>query len=224
MRHPADDLHRRRVIVAGVALVLLVGVTIYAIVANRTHTPSSTPPSPGSTASTPPAVVATTPVITELSALRPTSDPDTFARQVAQAIFAWDTTTLITRSDHVELLVDVADPTGEATPGLVADLGNYLPTQNAWVELAKYQTRQWLDVDTVTTPSTWAEAETQAGESLLPGTSARTIHGTRHRAGIWNDSPVASEHTVAFTVFIVCEPSYPQCRLLRLSMLDNPLE
>ena len=223
MRYPTDDLRRRRVTFAGVALTLLIGLTIYAIVANRTHTSSSTPTSPRSSASVP-AVVETTPVLTELPALRPTSDPDVFARQVAEAVFAWDTTTLITRTDHVELLVAVADPTGEATPGLIADLHNYLPTQQAWVELAKYQTRQWLAIDTVTTPSTWADAKTQAGDTLLPGTTARTIHGTRHRAGIWDGDPVASEHTVAFTVFIVCGPSHPQCRLLRLSMLDKPLE
>ncbi|WP_262852275.1 ParB N-terminal domain-containing protein [Mumia quercus] len=36
--------------------------------------------------------------------------------------------------------------------------------------------------------------------------------------------PVASEHTVAFTVFIVCGPSYPECHLLRLSLLDKPLD
>ena len=47
---------------------------------------------------------------------------------MAEAIFAWDTATLMTRTDHIEQLVAVADPTGESTPGLVADLDNYLPT------------------------------------------------------------------------------------------------
>ena len=159
-----------------------------------------------------------------LPACRPTSDPETFARHVAQALFEWDTATLISRTDHVEQLVAVADPTGESTPGLVSDLDNYLPTQDAWVELAQYETRQWLSIDSVTTPTQWAEAEAQAGDELLPGTTAFTIHGTRHRAGVWEGEPVTSEHDVAFTVFIVCGPSYPECHLLRLSMLDKPLE
>ena len=157
-------------------------------------------------------------------ALQPTSDSETFARQVAEALFEWDTATLITRTDHVEQLVAVADPTGESTPGLVSDLDNYLPTQDAWVELAQYETRQWLSIDSVAAPTMWAEAETQAGDELLPGTTAFTIHGTRHRTGIWEGEPVASEHQVAFTVFIVCGPSYPECHLLRLSMLDKPLD
>ncbi len=109
-------------------------------------------------------------------------------------------------------------------PALVSDLDNYLPTQDAWVELAQYETRQWLSIDSVTTPSKWGEAETQAGDELLPGTTAFTIHGTRHRSGIWEREPVASGHEVAFTVFIVCGPLYPECHLLRLSMLDKPLD
>jgi hypothetical protein len=48
-----------------------------------------------------------------------------------------------------------------------------------------------------------------------PGRPALTIQGTRHRAGEWEREPVATEHDVAFTVFIVCRPSYPHCYLLR---------
>ena len=43
------------------------------------------------------------------------------------------------------------------------------------------------------------------------------------RTGVWNGQPVTSEHPVAFTVFVVCAPTYPTCHLLRLSQLDNPL-
>jgi len=58
---------------------------------------------------------------------------------------------------------------------------------------------------------------------LLPGTTAFTITGVRHRSGVWEGTPVTSEHDVAFTVFVVCAPSYPACHLLRLSRLDEPL-
>ncbi|MEI2811921.1 MAG: cell wall protein [Nocardioides sp.] len=162
--------------------------------------------------------------VTKLAVLQPTSDPETFARQTAEALFEWDTATIVSRTDHVEQLVSVADPTGESTPGLVADIGNYLPTQDAWAELTKYETRQRLVVDAVTMPTKWVEAVTQAGDQLLPGTTALTIHGTRHRSGVWEGEPAASEHDVAFTIFMVCGPSYPECHLLRLSMLDKPLE
>jgi len=64
--------------------------------------------------------------------------------------------------------------------------------------------------------------QAQPGQ-LAEGTVAYTIEGTRHRSGVWNDEPVESAHPVAFTVFIVCKPTYETCHLLRLSELDNPL-
>jgi hypothetical protein len=226
MRYPitADDLRRRRLIVIGVATALLALAFIaYAVLVHRAQASMGSSPSlPDGTVELTP--IDTPPVVTELPALPPISDPESFARQVAEALFAWDTATIVSRTDHVEQLVAVADPTGESTPGLVADLDNYLPTEDAWAELAKYETRQWILIDSVTTPTKWADAQAQAGNELLPGTTALTIHGTRHRAGVWEGDPVASEHDVAFTVFLVCGPSYPQCHLLRLSMLDKPLE
>ncbi|MGE0309650.1 MAG: hypothetical protein AB7I38_19635 [Dehalococcoidia bacterium] len=220
-----DDLRRRRLIVAGIAAaLLLIAFVTYAVLVHRAHSPSTNAQIDTAQDTVELTPVETKPVVTELPALRPTSDPETFARQVAEAMFAWDTATLLTRTDHIEQLVGVADPTGESTPGLVADLDNYLPTQDAWVELAKYETRQWLTVDSVSTPTKWAEAQVQAGDELLLGTTALTIQGIRHRAGIWEGDPVASEHDVAFTIFLVCGPSYPECHLLRLSMLDKPLD
>jgi hypothetical protein len=130
---------------------------------------------------------------------------------------------MISRADHLEQLIAVGDPTGESTAGLLEDLDNYLPTPRAWIELAQYDTKQWLSVDSATTPAQWAEAETHASDELLPGTTAFTIRGVRHRSGVWEGAPVTSEHDVAFTVFIVCAPSFRECHLLRLSMLDKPL-
>lgn len=220
----SDDLRRRRLIVAGIATaLLLMAFVTYAVMVHRGQSSGTSPAqtTDGRVALTP---AEPKPVVTELPGIRATSDPETFARDVAEAIFAWDTATLVTRTDHVERLVSVADPTGESTPGLVSDLDNYLPTQDAWLELATYETRQWISIDSVSTPSRWADAQAQAGDELLPGTTALTIHGTRHRSGLWEAEPVTSEHDVAFTVFIVCGPSYPECHVLRLSMLDKPLD
>ena len=225
MLHPTtpDDLRRRRLIVAGVATaLLLIAFVTYAVLVHRAHSPSAT--SIKAEAPVELTKVRDVPPVTELPELRRTSDPEIFARQVAEAMFAWDTSTLASRTNHIEQLVEVADPTGESTPGLVSDLDNYLPTRDAWVELTKYETQQWLTVNSVTTPTKWAEAQAQAGDELLPGTTALTIHGTRHRSGIWEGEPVSSEHDVAFTIFLVCAPSYPECHLLRLSMLDKPLD
>lgn len=218
-----EALRRRRMIVAGVAIALLLIVFVtYAVLAHRSASTTSPPgddavsavaPSPGPGEER-----------AELAPLTPTSDPEAFARQVAEAIFAWDTTSIVSRADHVERLVAVADPTGESTAGLLGDLDNYLPTTVAWAQLAQYETQQWLTIMSVTTPTLWSEAESQAGSGLLPGTTAFTIDGLRHRSGLWEGEPVSSSHDVTFTVFVVCGPSYPRCHLLRLSMLDQPLD
>ena len=143
---------------------------------------------------------------------------------MAEALFAWDTATITTPADLTERLVAVADPTGESSAGLVADIANYLPTLSAWAELRRYQTRQWIEITSTEVPSLWATAVEQAGPGgLLPGTTAYTINGVRHRSGIWEGEAVRTAHDVAFTVFVVCGPSYPECHLLRLSRLDAPL-
>jgi hypothetical protein len=219
----SEVLRRRRLIVAGVAIaLLLIAVVTYAVLAHRS--PSTTSPTsddvagaaaPNSRPSEQPA---------SLDPLTPTSDPETFAQQVALAIFAWDTTSMTSRADHVEQLLALADPTGESTAGLVGDLDSYLPTADAWTQLAQYQTQQWLTITSVSTPTLWSQAESQAGSGLLPGTTAFTIDGVRHRWGVWEGEPVSSSHDVAFTIFMVCGPSYPRCHLLRLSMLDKPLD
>jgi hypothetical protein len=220
-----QTVRRRRLIALGAAVCLLLAAVItYAVLVHRSSTATSVPSQRAAAEPLPGRATDGTSASIHLPALPQTSDPQAFARLVAKAIFGWDTASLIVRSDHVELLVAVADPTGESTPGLVADLNNYLPTQDAWVELARYETRQWFRVGSAITPSKWARAKAQAGDTLLPGTTAFTIHGTRHRAGIWEGQPVSSEHDVAFTVFIVCGPSYPACHLLRLSILDQPLD
>jgi hypothetical protein len=207
---------RRLLVVAAGVLVLLGAVVGYAAFANRDPS-SGARPTATSPSSEPIATPTSTPALDA-------AEPEAFARQVATALFAWDTRTTSTPQSVTEQLVAVADPTGESSAGLVADVANYLPTDQVWIELRKYETRQWIEVASVEVPELWAAAEAQAGDDLLPGTTAFTIRGTRHREGVWEGEDVASQHDVAFTVFVVCEPTYPQCHLLRLSRLDDPLE
>ena len=132
---------------------------------------------------------------------------------------------MTSQPEYVDRLVAVADPTGEESAGLVSDIANYLPTTTAWANLREYRTRQWLEITTTRVPSVWPQALAEAGtDGLLPGTTAYTIEGIRHREGIWEDSPASSAHKVNFTVFLVCAPSYPTCHVLRLSLPDKPLE
>ena len=222
--HDAGLRRRRIVVAAATAIAVLIAASAYAVLA-RGDSSSSVSPSSAlvllGPPETPPDVGPTNGALPELGQ---TDDPESFARLVAQAIFDWDTAVAVPLADYTSRLVTVADPTGESSPGLVADVAAYLPTETAWAELRSYSTRQWLTVETVEVPSLWSQAEAEAGsDGLLPGTTAYTINGVRHRSGVWEGDPAASEHDVAFTVFIVCAPSYPDCHLLRLSRLDDPL-
>jgi hypothetical protein len=152
-------------------------------------------------------------------------DGEAFARRVAVALFGWDTATM-EPADVTGALLVVADPTGQETPGLVEDVGNYLPDQAAWASLRRMGVRQWIDIDTITVPDRWAQAADQAG----PGAVAHTVTGTRRREGVWRDEPVVFAEPVAFTVFAACpEPGRAAargagCALLRLSLPDRPLD
>lgn len=216
--------HRRLValVAAGVVLLLLAGIGVYGLTTSpRPPVPDGGRGEPVSVATTPAPPAPTTP---RLPTVAPSPDPKTFAVNVAEALFTWDTATGFLPLDYASMILTVGDPTGDEQAGLAADVAAYLPNRDAWIKLRQHATTQRLTVTNTYLPDAWATAVEQAQPGqLAPGTTAITIEGTRHRAGTWNGEPVASHHRVAFTVFVVCAPSYPTCRLLRLSRLDNPL-
>ncbi|MGO3153458.1 MAG: hypothetical protein ACTIJJ_12700 [Galactobacter sp.] len=217
---------RRRLIAAlaaAVIVLVLAGVGVYGLLAgppNPDRTDDGDRPEPSLTAPSDP-VPTTTP---RLPIVRTSDDPETFARNVATAMFAWDTGSGFMPLDYTSVLLDVGDPTGAEQAGLASDIAAYLPSRDAWLELRQYATSQHLTIDNSYIPDAWDTAVEQAQPGqLAEGTVAVTIEGTRHREGLWNNETVTSEHAVAFTVFIVCGPTYETCHLLRLSQLDNPL-
>jgi hypothetical protein len=214
-----NDVKWRRLLVVALAAVLLLGaIATYSLLANR-HQSDGTRGAVDEPAA-PPTPWAEPQTNVSLRA----SHAETFAHGVAEVLFNWDTQEMTTPTSTTDLLVAVADPTGESSAGLVADIANYLPTEEIWLELRKYETRQWIEVTSTEVPDQWAIALEQAGDELAPGTVALTVRGVRHRSGVWEGEDVTSEHDVAFTVFAVCAPTYPECHLLRLSRLGDPLE
>lgn len=208
--------------VLSLAIVLLGAMALIAALRLLTPGPADEPPGavPSQTAApapdTNPSVMAT-PTLPRDVPLAQVSDPDAFARGVAETVFTWDTTST-TLPDVTERLLVVADPTGEETPGLLVDLRTYLPSDQAWTHLVQYRTRQWIEITDVVEPAAWDEAVEQAPEgALAAGTTARTVSGVRHRAGLWEGEPASASSPVQFTVFLVCSPSADQCHLLRLS-------
>lgn len=226
----SDRSSRRRLvlIVAGSVTALVCGVGIYGL-ATGPHTPTSIPgTSPTSTTNPSPSATSTAePSASGAPAVPPvarSADPEQFARNVATTLSAWDTTTGLLPLDYTSAILAVGDPSGAEQAGLATDVATYLPSRTAWQDLRAYGTSQHLTIHRAYIPDQWGEAVAQAPEGqLAPGTVAYTIEGTRHRTGTWSGEPVTSAHPVAFTVFVVCAPTYDTCHLLRLSQLDNPL-
>ena len=230
MKTPEKPRARRRIITliaTGAVVLVLVAFGVYGLVTG----PSSTPKggaSAGPTTASP--TVPSSPSISPSSAvpvvppLRASRDPQTFAGNVAHALFTWDTTTGLMPLDYTAALLEVGDPTGAEQAGLAADIATYLPTRQAWTDLRQYATTQSLTIDSIQVPASWGEALAQAHPGQLPeGAIAYTIHGIRHRQGVWNGQPTTAVRDVSFTVFIACPTGKP-CSLLRLSQLDNPMD
>lgn len=179
------------------------------------------PPPPGEFGAIP---EDATPVVTlNDRALPHTNDPITYSRAVASSLFDWGTSLGFLPTDYTAAVLADADPSGEETPGLIADVATYLPSVDQWLDLGAMEVRQTIEIDDAYVPESWTSAVQQAHGHLRPGTTAVTVTGTRHRSGVWNGETVESAHPVAITVFVACEPSFDRCHVLRLSQLDNPL-
>ncbi|MWC00250.1 hypothetical protein GB864_17050 [Agromyces sp. MMS17-SY077] len=204
----------------GVVLLAFIGFGLYGLLADNTETTQSV--DTAVTPSTEPAAVVPAARIEAPRPVLETTEADRFARDVARALFTWDTRSSDGLVTWQQPLVDAADH--DEAAGLAADIRDYLPSTDMWAQLREYGTRQWLEIDTVTEPAAWRTAVAQAATGQIPrGAAAFTITGTRHREGIWNTEPQHSSRPVAFTVFVVC-PADDPCALLRLSRLDAPLE
>lgn len=219
------ELTRRQIaLVLGAALaVLTLAIGIYGLITGPATKPSNNPTgNPAIRVEQPPSAddVAIDPSQVPIPA---TTDPVTFARSIAAAIFEWDTTSGYLPTDYQAPVLAEADPSGEETPGLIDDISTYMPTVDQWLDLATMNVVQTLVIDSAQVPASWANVVAQGHGELRPGTSAVTITGTRTREGIWNGEASIKSSPVSFTVFVACPPAFDRCHLLRLSQLNNPL-
>lgn len=219
---------RRRLIVVlavvGVVVLATTGVGIYGLVRGPAHpatpahptTPSGSPDSSGSQGS--PGASGPGP-----AALPRTDDPIVYAKAVAAALFDWSTTSGYAPSDYTAPVLAGADPSGDEISGLIGDVASYEPTTDQWTQLATMQVVQHLTITKAAVPSLWPEARAESHGQLAPGTTAITITGVRHRAGVWYGQPANTTGPVSFTVFEACTPAFSRCHTLRLSQLNDPL-
>ncbi|AYY12994.1 hypothetical protein EF847_10060 [Actinobacteria bacterium YIM 96077] len=233
MNHPAWEhahpLYRRRrlvtIIVTAIVAAAVVGIGVYGLITG----PPGERPSPTSPAAvTAPTEETSTPTPTapswqNLPPLPTTTDPIKYARAIADALFTWDTMSGLSPAEYANVVLIDADPSGVETPGLLADLDHYLPSDSTWQQLREYQTRQTFTIHDAFVPDSWEQIARDAAGKIRDGTVAITIEGTRHRHGIWHHRAEHSVHDVSFTVFLACQPAFPRCHALRLSEVNNPL-
>jgi hypothetical protein len=205
----------------GVPLLLLIGIGTYGLLLGPTHNPGAAPDS--SAEPTPLTTKGFTPSPSPTSVVPKTADPVLYARAVAELLFTWDTSSGRIPVQYEDPIVSDADPSGYETSGLVADLDKYFPSRDAWEELRQYQTLQSLSIENAYVPSTWPSISAEPETQIAKGTTAVTIEGTRHRQGIGFGQVTTSDHTVTFTIFLVCRPTADRCHTLRLSAPDSPL-
>lgn len=218
------EITRRQIllILVGVLAVTTMAVGIYGLV-RQPGDARPTSSEPTQIVVEPVDVTPPEPVSVEDRSLPRTSDPIAYARTVATFLFDWDTSSGLLPTDYTAAVLADADPSGEETPGLLTDVAMYIPGIEQWLDLATMNVTQSLTIEEAVIPDSWASALDQARGQLRPGTTAVTIIGTRHRAGVWDGEPAEMSYDVAFTVFVACPPAFDRCHVLRLSQLDNPL-
>ena len=124
---------------------------------------------------------AATPVVTlEDRALPHTTDPIAYARAVATSLFDWDTSLGFLPTDYTAAVLADADPSGEETPGLIADVATYLPTVDQWLDLGAMEVRQTIEIDDAYVPESWTAAVAASPRPSPTGHDGRDRH--RHAA------------------------------------------
>jgi len=223
---PASRRHLIVLALLAVVVLATIGVGVYGLVRGPGHTATSRHGSAGTgtSSSTGSGSSGATGTAGPVPATLPKTDnPVIYAKAVAEALFDWSTTSGYAPSDYTAPVLADADPSGEQIAGLVGDAASYEPTTAEWTELATMKVVERLTITSAKVPSLWPEALAEAHGQLRPGTTAITITGVLHRSGVWYGQAASTTDPVSFTVFEACSPSWPDCHMLRLSQLNDPL-
>lgn len=212
---PSDTRRRRLLIYAsigGVVLLALICVGIYGLLRGPAKQPDSVPQ----------VSAASNDERLAPYEVWSTRDPERFTEAIAEGLFNWDSALGNPLAAYQQPLIDAASE--EEAVAFASDVRSYYPSESEWRELRRMNVRQWLAIDQITVPESWSTAVRQTRPDQLPdGAAALTVTGVRHRAGVWGAEPATFEEQVSFTVFVAC-PGTENCRVLRLSILDQPLE
>src|SRR5690625_3823074 len=157
----ARSRHRMTAVLAALlAVLVLTGIGVYGLITGPPTDNQSggsdegTQPGPGVTLPSDPAPAKPP----RLPGVRHSADPETFADNIATALFSWDTASGFMPLDYTSVILAVGDPSGAEQAGLASDISTYLPNRDAWIELRHYATAQHLTIDEVLVPDAWDAA------------------------------------------------------------------
>jgi hypothetical protein len=215
---PGRGVLVRRIVVAAVVVAGIIAFPVGRPGSERATT--SEPASTGASESSRPS--ASAPATPPPSSVADTaSKAEAFTRDIADIVLTWDTVSGPDLTTVRGELLALADPTGEETPGLLADLDVYLPTTASWRYLESLGARQRVDLGQVAVPTGWTSSV--AGEPDLAETYAVNVEGTREREATAAGLTDRTSRPVRFTVFVRCPDDGP-CALLRLGRLGETWE
>lgn len=219
MRQPTDH-HRSRVRIAiAIGATLLTATGIVGLLSHQQQAPSTLK----ATGAQRYQAATQQPHTTATSGRAGRSAAVGYASRFATQLLTWDSTATSSPTDQMDQLVAEADPSGVETPGLVADLANYLPTAIEWTHLRRHAVTQSATIHTAVIPDSWEPIPADAAVGLSAGTTAVTIQATLHRRGSSGGQQHSSDHPLTFTIFLACPPDGQSCHVLRLSVPGTPL-
>ena len=171
-------------------MLLLAGIGVYGLLTGpRTTTDTYGDPDPVPTLTTPHGRQAPAPTLLPVKA---SDDPEEFARNVATALFTWDTGTGFMPLDYQAVILDVGDPSGTEQAGLATDVADYLPSREAWTDLRQYATTQHLTIEDASVPRSGVMRSHRRSRGSCPRARRRSrsrAPGTAKVSGTTNPSP-----------------------------------
>ena len=111
---------RRIAVIAAGLVLLLIGVGAYGLIAGPRQ-PTDPAPAPAPTVTVPGESDTGRPGPPRVI---PSNDPDEFARNIATALFAWDTGSGLMPLDYSAAILEVGDPSGHEQAGLASDIAS----------------------------------------------------------------------------------------------------
>jgi hypothetical protein len=225
---------RRRLVVLGAVLALVLGCLIVLLVAGDDHRPPvakrmrGTSTAPAASTTRPRSAVVTAalpsppPTRAPFVRLMPRTSADVYAAAVAEALWNIDyaatdrAAVLAFWKGQLATTLPAGAPSGttlaQAQDAAMSTLSEYLPSAAMWATLARDHTVSSFTVTGVSEPPSWVAAVAD-GEIADPGLTARTVVGVQKLSYAADGATRTTAQTQQLTVAMLCPPTTAWCSL-----------